>query len=300
MSGPPSQVVESGEVKLVILGTSQDGGVPQAGCGCSNCSMAIEDPSLRLHPVSCAIRGSDGSIHIIEATRSLAEQLSIAASVLGEGRTVLPETVCLTHSHLGHIDGLGQFGNEAMGLENVPLFASESVQSSLRDRYVLSPFRAIGFTPGHPFYPSEGCGFTYTMVPVPHRDEVSDTHAVLIRGPMSSLLFLPDHDGWSGTLNSAGAPDLRNWLGSLGVEFALLDGTFWDSKELPGRDMSQIPHPPIEETLERLGDRVDGDPEIMFFHLNHTNPVLGRGSVEREKVISMGWSIAEQGSLIVL
>lgn len=300
MSGPPSQVVESGEVKLVILGTSQDGGVPQAGCGCSNCSMAIEDPSLRLHPVSCAIRGSDGSIHIIEATRSLAEQLSIAASVLGEGRTVLPETVCLTHSHLGHIDGLGQFGNEAMGLENVPLFASESVQSSLRDRYVLSPFRAIGFTPGHPFYPSEGCGFTYTMVPVPHRDEVSDTHAVLIRGPMSSLLFLPDHDGWSGTLDSAGAPDLRNWLGSLGVEFALLDGTFWDSKELPGRDMSQIPHPPIEETLERLGDRVDGDPEIMFFHLNHTNPVLGRGSVEREKVISMGWSIAEQGSLIVL
>ena len=300
MSGPPSQVVESGEVKLVILGTSQDGGVPQAGCGCSNCSMAIEDPSLRLHPVSCAIRGSDGSIHIIEATRSLAEQLSIAASVLGEGRTVLPETVCLTHSHLGHIDGLGQFGNEAMGLENVPLFASESVQSSLRDRYVLSPFRAIGFTPGHPFYPSEGCGFTYTMVPVPHRDEVSDTHAVLIRGPMSSLLFLPDHDGWSGTLDSAGAPDLRNWLGSLGVEFALLDGTFWDSKELPGRDMSQIPHPPIDETLERLGDRVDGDPEIMFFHLNHTNPVLGRGSVEREKVISMGWSIAEQGSLIVL
>ena len=300
MSGPPSQVVESGEVKLVILGTSQDGGVPQAGCGCSNCSMAIEDPSLRLHPVSCAIRGSDGSIHIIEATRSLAEQLSIAASVLGEGRTVLPETVCLTHSHLGHIDGLGQFGNEAMGLENVPLFASESVQSSLRDRYVLSPFRAIGFTPGHPFYPSEGCGFTYTMVPVPHRDEVSDTHAVLIRGPMSSLLFLPDHDGWSGTLDSAGAADLRGWLGSLGVEFALLDGTFWDSKELPGRDMSQIPHPPIDETLERLGDRVDGDPEIMFFHLNHTNPVLGRGSVEREKVISMGWSIAEQGSLIVL
>ena len=300
MSGPPSQVVASGEVELVILGSSQDGGVPQAGCGCSNCSMAIEDPSLRLHPVSCAIRGSDGSIHIIEATRSLAEQLSIAASALGEGRTVLPETVCLTHSHLGHIDGLGQFGNEAMGLENVPLFASESVQSSLRDRYVLSPFRAIGFTPGHPFYPSEGCGFTYTMVPVPHRDEVSDTHAVLIRGPMSSLLFLPDHDGWSGTLDSAGASDLRNWLGSLGVEFALLDGTFWDSKELPGRDMSQIPHPPIEETLERLGDRVDGDPEIMFFHLNHTNPVLGRGSVEREKVISMGWSIAEQGSLIVL
>ncbi len=262
--------------------------------------MAIEDPSLRLHPVSCAIRGSDGSIHIIEATRSLAEQLSIAASALGEGRTVLPETVCLTHSHLGHVDGLGQFGNEAMGLENVPLFASESVQSSLRDRYVLSPFRAIGFTPGHPFYPSEGCGFTYTMVPVPHRDEVSDTHAVLIRGPMSSLLFLPDHDGWSGTLDSAGAADLRGWLGSLRVEFALLDGTFWDSKELPGRDMSQIPHPPIEETLERLGDRVDGDPEIMFFHLNHTNPVLGRGSVEREKVISMGWSIAEQGSLIVL
>ena len=300
MSVPPSQVVAYGEVELVILGSSQDGGVPQAGCGCHNCSMAIEDPSLRLHPVSCAIRGSDGSIHIIEATRSLAEQLSIAARTLGEGPTVLPETVCLTHSHLGHIDGLGQFGNEAMGLENVPLFASESVQSSLRDRQVLSPFKAIGFAPGDPFCPSEGCGFTYTMVPVPHRDEVSDTHAVLIQGPRSSLLFLPDHDEWSGTLDFAGASDLRSWLVSLGVDFALLDGTFWDSKELPGRDMSKIPHPPIEETLEMLGERVDGDPEIMFFHLNHTNPVLDRGSEEREKITSMGWSIAEQGSLIVL
>ena len=212
---------------------------------------------------------------------------------------MLPETVCLTHSHLGHIDGLGQFGNEAMGLENVPLFASESVESSLRDRHVLSPFKAIGFVPGHAFYPSEGCGFTYTMVPVPHRDEVSDTHAVLIQGPTSSLLFLPDHDEWPGTLDSAGAPDLRGgWVlwGSTSCSWMAPSGTLRSWRE---RHVSDTP-PPVEETLERLGDRVDGDPEIMFFHLNHTNPLLDRGSEEREKVISMGWSIAEQGSMIVL
>ena len=300
MGGGPSQFMAPGEVELAIVGISQDGGVPQAGCDCPSCSSAILDPKLRLHPVCCAIRGSDGSLHIIEATRNLAEQLGMAAAALGLGASSIPDTVCLTHAHLGHIDGLGQFGKEAMGLSDVPLFASKSVLRFLDSRGALLPFGANEARAGAPFSPSEGCGFQYTMVRVPHRDEFSDTHAILVEGPNSTLLFLPDHDDWGQTLGSSGCEGIREWLSSMEVDFALLDGTFWDSSELGGRDMSLIPHPTISETLERVGTRRDGDPEIIFLHINHTNPVLDSGSAQYEEVSSKGWSVAEQGSSIVL
>tara|TARA_B100000686_G_scaffold354221_1_gene463336 strand:+ start:1733 stop:2611 length:879 start_codon:yes stop_codon:yes gene_type:complete len=289
-----------GEVELAIVGISQDGGVPQAGCECESCSSAILDPKLRLHPVCCAIRGSDGSLHIIEATRNLPEQLGIAASVLGLGGSSIPDTVCLTHAHLGHIDGLGQFGKESMGLSEIPLFASKSVVQFLDSRGFLNPFQAKEVQAGTPFHPSEGCGFQYTMIPVPHRDEFSDTHAIVVEGPNSKLLFLPDHDDWGQTLESSGFEDIRGWLLSLDIDFALVDGTFWDNSELRGRDMSQIPHPTISETLERIGNRGEEDPDIIFIHINHTNPVLDKQSAQYGEVASKGWSVAKQGSSIVL
>jgi len=258
------------------------------------------DPKLRLHPVCCAIRGADGSLHIIESTRNLAEQLGVASSTLGLGVSAIPDTVCLTHAHLGHIDGLGQFGKEAMGLSEVPLFASESVLRFLDSKGESTPFRAKEARAWEPFAPSENCGFEYTMIPVPHRDEFSDTHAVLVEGPNSRLLFLPDHDDWNQTLESSGSRGIREWLSSMEVDFALLDGTFWDSSELDGRDMSEIPHPTISETLNRVGPRREGDPEIKFLHINHTNPVLNPGSSQFEEVVSKGWSVAEQGSTILL
>ena len=98
----------------------------------------------------------------------------------------------------------------------------------------------------------------------------------------------------------AGQTSIRDWLNSLEVDFALIDGTFWSGDELGGRDMSQIPHPPISETIGRLGRREDGDPEVIFFHLNHTNPVIDCDSAEYRKLVALGWSIGEQGSTFVL
>ena len=213
-----------GDVELAIIGISQDGGVPQAGCECVNCESAILEPSLKLHPVSCAIRGSDGSLHLIEATRDLAEQLGIASRILGFGVSAVPDTVILTHAHLGHIDGIGQFGKESMGLRDLPLFASQSVIDLLCSRKAESPFQTNVIEPGVSFSPSVGCGFRYTMVPVPHRDEFSDTHAILVEGPRSNLLFLPDHDEWSQTLDLHNCGEVKQWLSSMGVDFALFHG----------------------------------------------------------------------------
>ena len=128
----------------------------------------------------------------------------------------------------------------------------------------------------------------------------SDTHAIRVIGPNHSLLFLPDHDDWEGTLELVGEVSIREWLISMGVKFAMIDGTFWSDDELGGTDMTQLPHPTISESLEPLGERRDGDPEIIFIHLNHTNPALDGGSSQAGHLSDLGWSVGEQGSTLLL
>ncbi|MAH98108.1 MAG: hypothetical protein CMA12_01990 [Euryarchaeota archaeon] len=299
MSVAPSEPVDLGVVELAIVGIAQDGGVPQAGCACKNCRMAMEDPSRRYFPSSCAIRGKDGSLHIIEATRSLAEQIVIASKSL-RFEVSVPETVSLTHTHLGHVDGLGQFGKEVIDSKDVPLFGSEKVLLDLKRRRLVDPFSAKTVTPMSFFSPKDGCGFEYMFIPVPHRDEYSDTHAIVIKGDEKSILFIPDHDDWDKTLNLNGFENIREWWNYLEVDIILLDGTFWNEKEIEDRDISEIPHPMISETIERIGHKLETDPELYFIHINHTNPILDENSPQYQKIIRMGWRVARQGGTFVL
>ncbi|NCG42853.1 MAG: pyrroloquinoline quinone biosynthesis protein B, partial [Euryarchaeota archaeon] len=45
--------------------------------------------------------------------------------------------------------------------------------------------------------------------------------------------------------------------------------------------------------------RVD-DPEIIFIHLNHTNPLYDESSPAYEEVISNGWEVGVQGQTFIL
>ncbi|MEO2237218.1 MAG: pyrroloquinoline quinone biosynthesis protein PqqB, partial [Candidatus Poseidoniia archaeon] len=102
-----------------LLGSAQDGGVPQAGCRCTHCAAALADREFERLPASLALRAPSG-VQLFEATRELARQLALAG-----GGT--PAAIWLTHTHLGHIDGLGQFGAEVMDARGVPLHCSPAV-----------------------------------------------------------------------------------------------------------------------------------------------------------------------------
>ena len=67
---------------------------------------------------------------------------------------------------------------------------------------------------------------------------------------------MPDIDSWAGVgvVNTATAFKSV----SLPLTLAFLDATFFDDNELPGRDMSEIPHPRMVETMEVF----DNLPEI--------------------------------------
>ena len=243
------------EISVLILGVAQDGGIPQAGCNCKRCLSAHENLDLRKFPVSCGVIGVDNSFHMIEVSRQLSEQLKIASDILGPNFPRKPDSVIITHGHLGHIDGLGLFGKEVMGMNEIPLVSSKRVIDLLAKRGFTESFMYRELSPNRKIEPTLGCGFSIEFLKVPHRDEETDTHAVIIRGPKKSLLFLPDHDSWGETFEETGTKDIRHFLKSISVDIALIDGTFWDENELKNRKIDKIPHPTISESLELLGKK---------------------------------------------
>ena len=289
------------DVQVTVLGTAQDGGVPQPGCTRECCKIIRSGEGLRRFPVSLGIVGSDGSTHLIEASRAMGEQFEIWNSV---EQNIQPlSSLSLTHTHLGHIDGLGLFGKEVMGLQGLTVHCSESVASLIEQNPVWKLLCEDGvinptiWNSNEAFEPSVGCGFRIKPIPIPHRDELSDNHAIVVEGGNCKLLFMPDHDSWNETLSGQ---KVREWLSDLEIDIALIDGTFWDLNELKHRDLSEIPHPTVTESLERLGNREINDPDIRFLHLNHTNPLCNPQSPELAELTAMGWDLVKEGDSFTL
>ena len=285
-------------VSVTILGTAQDGGIPQAGCSCQRCLDAHRDLKLRKYPVSLGILGVDGTKHIIEITKNLSEQLVIWTPDKNE--LFIPETVSITHLHLGHVEGIGQLGKPVMGLREVDVYLSPNNKDIFDNRSDIELMEDEGNIRTHsknfyrPFEPKGGCGFSLQFIPIPHRSELGDTSAILIKGLQRTLLFMPDQDSWIETLDNYSVNNIREFLKSLEIDLAWIDGTFWSLNELPGRNLSEIPHPTIEDSIRLLGIKRENDPDVSFIHLNHSNPVNDRNSKERKLVESYGWGICKR------
>lgn len=291
-------------VSVTILGTAQDGGIPQAGCSCRRCLDAHRDLKLRKYPVSLGILGVDGTKHIIEITKNLSEQLVIWTPDKNE--LFIPETVSITHLHLGHVEGIGQLGKPVMGLREVDVYLSPKNKDVFDNRSDIvlmedeGNIRTHSKNFYHPFEPKDGCGFSLQFIPIPHRSELGDNAAIIIKAEGKSILFMPDQDSWGETLDYHSKENIRDFLKMFDIDEALIDGTFWSMDELPRRDISKIPHPTIQETIQLLGSKREGDPEISFLHLNHSNPVNDLGSEQRKVVEENGWKISEIGDVLKL
>ena len=84
-------------------------------------------------------------------------------------------------------------------------------------------------------------------------------------------------------------------------DYLLLDGTFFDGNELPGRDMSEIPHPFVSESINLFkGLPTKEKNKIHFIHFNHSNPLIWSTSNELNFLIKEGFNIAKQGQVIKL
>jgi pyrroloquinoline quinone biosynthesis protein B len=129
---------------------------------------------------------------------------------------------------------------------------------------------------------------------VPHRDEFSETVGYSIQGPDKTAVFIPDINKWS-----VWDRDIAEVI--MAVDYALLDATFFGAGELPGRDMSKIPHPLVTETMVALADLgPEQRKKVWFIHMNHTNPLLDPQSKEALLVRAAGYNIATESTRLDL
>ncbi|MEL6342720.1 MAG: MBL fold metallo-hydrolase [Myxococcota bacterium] len=284
--------------QMVLLGVAQDAGHPQLGCMRSCCAPAWADPRRRHLPVALGLVGRGGRRFLVEATPALPEQLyrleqfspRAASSPLLDG-------LLLTHAHMGHLIGLAYLGREAAAVRDLPVYLPRGLADALRDAL---PWRLL-LEQGHlrfiPIAAGEtlllGPGLHVEVLSVPHRREIAETVGFIFSGDARRVLFVPDIDAWS-----AWDRDLEALIAS--VDLALLDGTFFADGELE-RDMSEIPHPRVVETMARLSSApASVRARVRFIHLNHTNPLLDPDSAASAQVRRAGFEIGTAGEALTL
>ena len=188
--------------------------------------------------------------------------------------------------------GLAYLGRESMGAAAVPVHATARMSAFLSgngpwkrlvdgrhiDLRVMSPGVPVSLAPG----------LSVTALRVPHREEESDVVGFLVSGPTRRLLYIPDIDDWS-----RWDQEIATLVG--GVDYALLDATFYSPDELGARSMADVPHPLVPSTMARLEPLLKKGHRVILIHMNHTNPMLRPGTRQRADVLDRGFELALEG-----
>ena len=277
--------------EVMVLGVAQDAGYPQAG---TREHPAWEDHKLRRKAACIAvIDGQSGRRWLFEATPDFKDQLYLLDRAAPTSRRPGLDGIFLTHGHIGHYAGLIHLGREAMGAKGVPVFAMPRMKAFLEKNgpwellVRLGNIKLIGITANRPI--ALGPRLRVTPLLVPHRDEYTETVGYEIQGPRKRVLFIPDVDKWE----KLDRTKVRVETLIRRVDVAFLDGTFFADGEIPGRAMSEIPHPFISETMLRLGKLpVETRSKVHFIHLNRTNPAIDPRSDAAKRIRTAGFKLA--------
>ena len=233
---------------------------------------------------------------LFEATPDISYQLNYLKNNLLQ-EFLLPESLYITHAHIGHYTGLMYFGREALGTKDLMVRVLPSMSNFLQNNGPWSQLVNINNIKineiNFGLSTNELSNIIVTPIQVPHRDEYSETAGYIIEGKNKKALFIPDIDKW------------EKWdrnLNQLAKEFdfLLIDATFYDSKEI-NRDISEIPHPLVTETIDLLsGLNIENRSKVYFIHMNHTNMMLDPDSELSRLVLSKGFNIARLGQKLYL
>ena len=292
ISGSGTVFAEERAPYIYILGVAQDAGFPQAGCYKPHCMPGWNDPERKITATSLGlIDPSSKKKYIFEATPDLPEQLFLLEQEAPSDDFSL-NGIFITHAHIGHYTGLMYLGREAMGAHGLPIYVMPKMEQYLRENGPWSQLIALNNISLMPLRNDRSevlNNLKVTPFLVPHRDEFSETVGYSIQGPKKTALFIPDINKWSQWK--------ENILERIQlVDYALIDATFYDNNELPGRDMSKIPHPFVVETIATLSLLPREQREkVWFIHMNHTNPLLNLNSDQAKRVRAQGFNIASTG-----
>jgi len=283
---------------IIVLGTAQDGGIPQTGCYRSCCKNIWKDRSRQRYVSSLAIVDTQTSDRwLVDATPDFKYQLNRLDEIFPTRNKAPGLTgIFLTHGHIGHYTGLINLENAALNSKNVPVYVMPKMRNFLsnnrpwQDLIRLKNIKTCSLQNGKETALNKKIFIKPFLVH--HRAEFSETVGFRTKGPNKTILYIPDIDKWQ-TMNQ----EIENEITK--VDFAFLDGTFFSAKELPYRDVSQVPHPFIFDTITRLRRLPAVERKKVFFtHLHHTNPVLNPFSDEFKYVVKNGFRVAEEQQII--
>ena len=276
---------------IYVLGNVQDAGLPHIGCESKICLDAFNEKKKHYVTSIALIDKENQEYSLFDVTPNITEQLLMIRRDIFN-KYILPKNIFITHAHIGHYTGLMYFGREALGSKGIKVnvlprmydFISNNGPWSQLVKLGNISLNKINFRDNIEIKPN----LSVTPIQVPHRDEFSETSAFLIQGPNKAALYLPDIDKWS------------KWSISLieilkNVDYAFIDATFYTNDEI-NRDIDEIPHPLVIETMDLLSELSDYQKDkVYFIHMNHTNQMLDPNSDITRNVLNKGFNIARLG-----
>lgn len=287
----PQEKKENG-ISLIVLGTLQDAGSPHIACQRECCTSLFTSPDATRKVVSLGLLDSENQkTFLFEATPDIAEQVKLLKNSVPWNAQELPDGIFLTHAHIGHYSGLMYLGKEATNAKEVPVYTMPRMKDFLEENGPWSQLVSGKNIVLHPIENQIEISPTSNLkvIPMkaPHRDEFSETIGYKIIGPTKSALFIPDIDKW------------EKWKINIidiiqTVDYAFLDATFYDREELNTREISQIPHPFVIESMTLFEMLPTSEKKkIHFIHFNHTNALLNLDSEQAKTVVKKGFNIAQ-------
>ena len=287
--------VDQNQPYILVLGNAQDAGYPQIACQKECCQRVYKNPEFKRLVSSIALVDPiSNESWIFDATPDLPEQTKILSKHL-KSEKQLADGIFLTHGHIGHYTGLMFLGREALGAKNMPVYVMPRMEDYLSSNGPWNQLIELNNIDLKPVSKDSTITLneriSVSPILVPHRDEFTETVGYIIRKKHKKVLFIPDIDKWS-----KWDRNIIEYIKE--VDIALLDASFFKNGELK-RDMNEIPHPFVEESMLLFESLSAKDKEkIHFIHFNHTNPLLIEGSEAQKIVLKNGFKIANQEMLI--
>jgi pyrroloquinoline quinone biosynthesis protein B len=289
--------VQISEPSVIVLGNIQDAGSPHISCQKACCKDLFNSKSNNRQVVSLVIIDPENEkTFLIEATPDMTYQLKKLKNMAPFSASETSDGVFITHAHIGHYTGLMYFGKEAMNANDIPVYVMPKMHAFLENNGPWSQLVNNNNIDLKPIYDGDtlhiSSNVSICAFKVPHRDEYSETVGFRIIGKAKSVLFIPDIDKW------------KKWESDIiaeieKVDIAYLDGTFYDAEEINHRDISEIPHPFIIESMALFENLTSNEKKkIHFIHFNHTNPVINPDSPASKEVLKQGYGLARKNDII--
>lgn len=307
-------------MRVVLLGTAAGGGFPQWNCFCSSCQVARSDPGRahRRSQSSVAVRSETGGWVLLNASPDVREQLAIISKELShkELRYTPVEAIALTDAELDHTLGLALMREAGL----LRVYATDAVERVLtEDSRLLETTRAFAVVEGErlpldrPIELRDGAGqplglsveaFAVAGDKPRFAKDSGDSRPGYVVG---LLVSEPARGAVMAFVPGVGIVDAALLDRIARAKLALIDGTFWRDDELVALGIGpstarEMDHVPIDGPGGSLGPlkRLASSMQVVYTHINNTNPILIEDSPERRVVESAGIKVGDDGMMFGL